>query len=115
MAHSTPFTNAKPTDARRSPPESIRSFYKTYQRIGPTALNSDPAILDFTRGIGPEQQASLRVAGSVSHHRIRDTCARFGSHGHDQFAMLNLDVAVYESVDVPGEPSIGSTFPLCMS
>lgn len=115
MAHSTPCANAKPTDARRSPPESIRSFYKTYQRISPIALNSDPAILDFNRGIGAEQQDSLRVAGSVSHHCIRDACARFGSHGHDQFAMLKLDVAVNESPDVPGEPSIGSTFSYCRS
>ena len=114
MAQSAPCTNSKPTDARRSPPESIRSFYKTYQRISPIALTSEPAILDFSRGIA-EQQDRLRVAGSVSHQDIRDACARFGSHEYDQFAMLNLDVAIYESVDVPGEPSNDSTSLLCIS
>ena len=115
MAHSALCTNTKPKDARQSPPESIRSFYKTYQRISPGALSSEPAILDFSRGISAEQQESLRVVGSISHLDIRDACGNFGSHEHGQFDMLNLDVSVYEFIDVPGELIDGSTFSSCMS
>ena len=115
MADPSPSSRAKPTDVRKSPPESIRTFYKTYQRIDVTSLSSDHAVLDFSRGIGAEQRDCLNIVNHVDHHKLRLACARFGGHGVGQLAMLNLDVPVYESLDVPGEPWEVGNLPSCVS
>lgn len=104
MADSSSTAGAKPTDARQNPPESIRTFYKKYQRANLTALSSDPDILDFSRGISVDQRNKLKIVYHIGHHKVRDAGARFGGCQPDQLAMLNRDVPVYEALDVPGEP-----------
>ena len=111
MADSSSTTGSKPTDSRQNPSETIRTFYKTYQRANVNALSSDPHILDFSRGISVDQKKQFKIVYHVSHHTVRDAGARFGGHQADHLAMLNRDVPVYESIDVPGLLLIPSLLP----
>lgn len=106
MDNSTASANQEPIDARQRPPESIRAFYKTYQKSSSTALDYDPKIIDFSRGIGSEREKRIRLVGHIRHGEVKAACAVFGGHGSDQLAMRSLDVPIYECIEVSGETKI---------
>lgn len=94
-------------DAHDRPPESIKGVYKIYQKLTPEAIQSDPTIIDFRRGLTGEQQCKVRSIGSVPLSSIDAACSHLrlaGAHKDAAHAALSLDVPMYETIAVPGKP-----------
>ena len=91
-------------DARDRPPDSIKRFYKRYQKLTPEAIQSDAAILDFRRGLTEEQQRKVRKIGSVPPSSIDAACSNLASTEAHKDVAHSADVPVYETDALPGEP-----------
>lgn len=92
-------------DAHDRPPELIKSVYKRYQKLTLEAIQSDPMILDFRRGLSDEQQCSVRKADSIPQSLVSAACSHLGLARASQGMQLSMHVPVYETHTVPGEPS----------
>lgn len=95
----------KRLDTRGRPPNFVQSVYKRYQKLTLDAIQSDPMILDFRRGLSGEQQCSIRQVDSVPQSVIVAACSQVGLAGAHEGVQLNKQVSVYETEAVPGEPS----------
>ena len=90
-------------DAQERPPESMKVFYKKYQKANLTALDSDPNVLDLSRELRPEQGTKLKTVGHVDLEAIQIACARFGGCDRHQINFSSDEVPVYECVELPGK------------
>ena len=91
-------------DARDRPPESVKKVYRRYQKLTLEAIQSDPAILDFHRGLSGEQQRGVRQLGSASLSSIVAAYSHLRLAGAHEGVAPSLDVPIYESEAIPGEP-----------
>ncbi|KAI9718695.1 MAG: hypothetical protein M1812_003869 [Candelaria pacifica] len=66
-------------DAHERPPEAIREAFKLYSKMKPSALDLDPDIMDFHRGISDDQQAKLLQTNSITKEQLMALCSQFGS------------------------------------
>ena len=91
-------------DAHDRPPSPIKSVYKRYQKLTLEAIQSDPTLLDFRQGLTNEQQCKIRKVDSVPSSLIKAACSCLGPTEAHTDAASNVDLPVYESEAVPGEP-----------
>lgn len=72
--HSTAMTGPEqkppPEHAHQSPPESIRSLHKYYQKAPVEPLTSDPRVLDFTN-LSEFHRNKLHVVGKLGGSRLQ--------------------------------------------
>ena len=90
-------------DTRDGPPESIKGIYKRYQKLTLEAIQSDPNILDFHRGLSDEQQYKVRKIDSVSLSSIDAACSHLRLDEAYKGVARSADVSVYEIDAIPGE------------
>ena len=90
-------------DAHGRPPDLIKKVYKRYQKLTLEAIQSDPTILDFRRGLTDEQQCRIRKVDSVPSSIIKAACSFLGPTEARTDAASNVDLPVYETQAVPGE------------
>ena len=91
-------------DAHDRPPGFIKEVYKRYQKLTLEAIQSDPTILDFRRGLTNEQQCKIRKVDSVPSSVIKTACSYLGPTEAHTDAASSVDLPVYETEAVPGEP-----------
>ena len=91
-------------DAHGRPPDLIKRIYKKCQKLTLEAIQSDPVILDFRRGLTDEQQCKIRKVDSVPSSLINDACTYLGPAERHTDAASSVDLPVYETQAVPGEP-----------
>lgn len=98
-------------DARDRPPEFIKTVYKRYQKLTFDAIESDPVILDFRRGLSDEQRCGVRKIGSVPQSSIDAASLHLGLVDAPKSMQLSIHVSVYETDVVPGLLVIPSLIP----
>ena len=91
-------------DARDRPPESIKSFYKRYQKLTLEAIQTDSTIIDFRLGLSSKQQSGVRKVGSVPLSSVDAAYSRLRCAEANKFLTSSVDVAIYEIEALPGEP-----------
>ena len=91
-------------DAHDRPPGLIKRVYKEYQKLTLEAIQSDPTILDFRRGLTDEQQGKIRKVDNVPSSLIKVACSYLGPTEIPTDAASSVDLPVYETEAVPGEP-----------
>ncbi len=96
---------ANSLDAHDRPPESIKSVYKIYQKLSLEAVQSDPTILDFRRGLSDDQQCNVQKVESVPQSLIIAACSHLGLVEAHRGMQFSGHVSVYEIEAVPGELS----------
>ena len=94
-------TNSR--DAHDRPPQSIKSVYKRYQKLTLEAIQKDPTILDFRRGLNDEQQCSVQKVDSVQQSFMVAACSHLGLSEAHRDTQFSAHVSVYEIEAVPGE------------
>ncbi len=96
-------------DPRQKPPEFIKSIYKHYEKLTPKAIDTDPIIVDFARGLNDAQQSKINRIGTVASYTLHDSCSRFSNEKDPNFQPTD-DVAVptYEHEGLPGETPYAS-------
>ncbi|KAF2434561.1 hypothetical protein EJ08DRAFT_668405 [Tothia fuscella] len=62
------------------PPQPICDLYKMYQKMGNEAINNDPNVVDFTRGLSQEQMKVLVPVETILSDLIATAGAAFESH-----------------------------------
>ena len=91
-------------DAHARPPDIIKKVYKRYQKLTLEAIQSDPTVLDFRRGLTNEQQCKIRKVDTVPSSLIKTACSYLGpTEAHTDAASCE-DSPVYETDAVPGKP-----------
>ena len=91
-------------DAHGRPPDLIKRVYKRYQKLTLEAIQTDPTILDFRRGLTKEQQCKIRKVDNVPSSLIKAACSYLGPTETHTDAASTVDLPVYETEAVPGEP-----------
>ena len=91
-------------DAREKPPESIKSFYKRYQKLTLEAIQADSTILDFRLGLSSKQQSGVRKIGSVPLSSVDAACSRLRCAEAHKCLISSVDVPIYEIEALPGKP-----------
>lgn len=91
-------------DARDRPPDSIKSFYKRYQKLALEAIQVDSTILDFRLGLSGEQQSEVRKVGSVPLSSVDAAYSRLRCDEAHKCLTSTVDVPIYEIKALPGEP-----------
>lgn len=92
-------------DARDRPPECIKTVYKRYQKLTFDAIESDPVILDFRRGLSDEQRCGVRRVDSVPQSSIDAACLHLGLAEAPKDMQPSMHMSMYEIDVVPGEYS----------
>ena len=93
-------------DARDRPPESIKSFYKKYQKLTLEAIQADSTILDFRLGLSSRQRSGVRKIGSVPLSSVDAACSRLRCAEAHECPTFSVDVPIYEIEVLPGEPLV---------
>lgn len=62
MEHS----NGKKHDVHAMPPQAICDLYRHYQKLDNASIDADINIVDFRRGLSPEQQERILPVDTVS-------------------------------------------------
>lgn len=90
-------------DARQKPPESIKTRYKFYQKLDFVALDRDPDILDFSRGLSLQQKEQCKLISTMSLDSVRNACIRFRQNSHFDQRTPFFDTPAFEHAELPGE------------
>lgn len=90
-------------NAHDRPPDFIKKVFKRYQKLTLEALESDPTVLDFRRGLTNEQQCKFRKVDSVPSSLLKTACSYVGPTEAHTDAAISVDLPVYETEAVPGE------------
>ncbi|KAI9702944.1 MAG: hypothetical protein M1836_008158 [Candelina mexicana] len=104
----------QPYDAHERPPKAFRDVFKLYSKKESGALDLDPAILDFRRGMTGDQQSALLQTNSISRDHLLALCNQFHAIDslNDQRAFTNnSDFPIYEARDIPGLRILPALFP----
>ena len=90
-------------NARDRPPESIKRFYKRYQKLTLEAIQAESTILDFRLGLSSEQQSGVGKIGSVPLSSVDAAYTRLGCAEAHKCLTSSVDVPIYEIKALPGE------------
>lgn len=90
-------------DARQKPPGSIKTRYKYYQTLDSVTLDSDPDILDFSRGLSLQQEEQCKQVGTMNLDRVRNACIRFGQNRPIDQRTTFFDTPAFEHAELPGD------------
>lgn len=89
-------------DARQAPPTSIKASYKFYQKLTSDALNTDPDIIDFKRGLSVEQERKCKEVRHMVQDTVMNACLRFG-HQTQLESWPSVDIPIFEHEAIQGE------------
>ena len=92
-------------NAYEAAPTAIRDIYKFYQKLPRDQLESDPGIIDFRRGLDPEQQRVVHLVGTIPRLSLNAAYGQLGVGKSAQVSTPVPDVSVYEVDSLPGELS----------
>lgn len=84
------------------PPQAICDAYKKYQRMSDAAVTDDLEIVDFTRGLTPEQQDKLTPVGIVPSELIAKAQKDFMNTGAEYNSGHPAACTIYEHSGFPG-------------
>lgn len=90
-------------DPLQRPPESIKAIYKLYNKLANKALDADPNVLDFTRGLNLEQLTKVLEVSTIPQDEVYGSCLRLENQESLNAGSVHQSVSVYEHSDVPGE------------
>ena len=93
----------KVLDPRERPPESIKAFYKRYQKASLAAIDSDPNVLDLARQLSLEQSDKVKIVGHVHADTIKKACSTFGGFNADQIHLSSTELPIHECKCLPGK------------
>ena len=91
-------------DSRERPPESIKSFYKRYQKLTLEDIQADSTILDFRLSLSNRQLSGVRKIGSVPLSSVDAACSRLRCAEAHKCLTPSVDAPIYEIEALPGEP-----------
>jgi alkylated DNA repair protein alkB family protein 1 len=92
-------------DVHAMPPQAICNLYKKYQRADNASIDADLNIVDFRRGLTPEQEKSIVLVDTVSSEIIVEAEKAFRStNGEDpgDTKASPPSCTIYEHKDFPG-------------
>ena len=90
-------------DPHEAAPTSIRELFKLFQKLPDELLEKhDEEVIDFRRGLKPEQQDAIHVAGTIPRHTLSTATACLTRESNVQSATTSMDVKVYEIDNLPG-------------
>ena len=92
----------QPLDSHQKPPESIKAFYKHFQKLSIDAIDEDLKLLDFQRGLNGEQGKKCREIEKILGQNVKAACLCFRHQRKQEFGPCS-DVPVFEHEDAPGE------------
>lgn len=84
------------------PPQAICDAYKKYQRMSDAAVHDDLEIVDFTRGLTPEQQEKLSPVGIVPSELIAKAQKEFMNTEAEDEPGFPAACTIYEHSGFPG-------------
>ena len=96
---------ANSLNAHDRPPASIKSVYKRYQKLSLEAVQSDPTLFDFRRGLSGDQKCNVQKVDSVPQSLIVAACSHLGLAEAHRGMQFSAQVSVYKVKAVPGELS----------
>lgn len=102
-------TKIEALDPCQKPPESIRASYKFYHKLHFDALEEDPGIIDFSRGLSVEQAKKCNKVDQLTHETVTAACVRFGYDKEPDPRTSPSNTPIFEQRDLPGEPNDGLT------
>lgn len=88
-------------DARQKPPESIKAYYKYFQKLSIDIIQDDFKIIDFQRGLTSEQLKKCREVEKILGQAVKTACLCFQHHIKQELELFP-DVPVIEHEDAPG-------------
>ncbi|KAB8296387.1 hypothetical protein EYC80_009137 [Monilinia laxa] len=89
-------------DTHAMPPQAICDAYKKYQRMSDAAVNDDLEIVDFNRGLTPEQQEKMSPVGIVPSELIAKAQKDFMNPGFEYDPVFPEACTIYEHSGFPG-------------
>ena len=89
-------------DSRQKPPDGIRNVYKIFQKLSSNAIDLNPEILDFGRGLSAEQNKKCRKVDQIQHETLKSACFRFERRADQDSWFSFANVPIFEHEDVPG-------------
>lgn len=89
-------------DTHAMPPQAICDAYKKYQRMSDAAVNDDLEIVDFNRGLTPEQQEKMSPVGIVPSELIAKAQKDFVNAGVEYDPGYPEACTIYEHSGFPG-------------
>ena len=97
-------------DTHATPPQGICDVYKRYQRMSDADVNSDLDVIDFSRGLSPEQRSKVQIVESVATHIMEAASREFlqSEYDDEEEHEESLDsessvCSVYSHADFPGK------------
>lgn len=91
-----------PIDAHEKPPEVLRASFKKHQKLPLAAVESDPNIVDFKRGLLPHQQNAFTSSQFANENLLRSTLESFLKTGNDLKISLERAQPCFHARDLPG-------------
>ncbi|KAI9641693.1 hypothetical protein NHQ30_009549 [Ciborinia camelliae] len=90
-------------DTHAMPPQAICDAYKKYQRMSDAAVNDDLEIVDFNRGLTPEQQEKMSPVGIVPSELIAQAQKEFMNTGAEYDSGYPEACTIYEHSGFPAK------------
>ena len=93
-------------DPHQRPPQAIKSIYKQYEKLTTKAIDIDPNIVDFVRGLSNVQQSKISSVGTVAGKTLQKSSLCISDRKIlDSQAAADMWAPVYEYEGIPGETS----------
>lgn len=99
-------------DAYKKPPDHLKKIYKFYQSLNPNALQMDPGIIDFQRGLSAEQSKGCKKLDTVLPRTMEVACLPFG-HRQIRDEDFIADIDILEFPEMPGKDRNKEYFGFC--
>lgn len=90
-------------DAHERPPEPIKNVYKFYQRLSKNDLDEDLDILDFGRGLSPNDHDKIIHRGLISSSDIDSACCQLGELYNTDQSEKGGSRQIFEAKGIPGK------------
>lgn len=99
-------------DTHAIPPQAVQEVYWKYNQMKASAFGDDHDILDFSRGLSPEQAKFWKPVATIPSEVIKKACLAFSNYGNaSQANGIESDSSVddtkpatlFEHPDFPGK------------
>ena len=103
------------------PPQKICDIYKKYQKLDDAAVDGDLEVVDFRRGLTPDQKKRIVEVGTVSSEVISTAQSSFRARSQEyggdtsDSASIPKPCTIYEHKDFDGLFSLGYKNPVLTS
>ncbi|KZF22522.1 hypothetical protein L228DRAFT_260702 [Xylona heveae TC161] len=95
-------------NAHERPPEKLRAIYKKYQKLTQAQIDADPNVIDFVRGLTPEQKSQLKIIKSIPEEALRKICSSLNEASDREKSEIieaSNNASVYELEGLPDTQS----------